>query len=98
MHPLELLHFVIEEPFQFANAFKYCVYSLVRDFVKEKNKSIGNDNITGIDIDQVHVLISFTALPLNRDLLFQPYENSYRTGLTEVIGILTAVAEPEKVM
>lgn len=67
---------------------------MVRDVVK----SSGIDNVKSVDIDQVHVFIHFTGLPLQRDLLFQPNKNSYRTGLSEVIGILSAVAEPEKVV
>lgn len=97
-HPLDLLHFVIEEPVQFANVVKYSVFALLRDIFKDSFNSADNNNITSIDIDQVHILIRFIGLPLQQDLCFQPHLNRYPTGLTEVIGILSAFTQPEKVV
>ncbi|XP_065363291.1 uncharacterized protein LOC135956668 [Calliphora vicina] len=97
-HPLDLLHFVIEEPVQFANAVKYCVFALLRDILKDLFNTADINNITNIDIEQVHILIRFVGLPLQQDLCFQPHLNTYPIGLTEVIGILSALTEPEKVV
>ncbi|XP_046802231.1 uncharacterized protein LOC111678928 [Lucilia cuprina] len=97
-HSLNLLHFLIEEPVQFANAVKYCVFSLVRKIIKDSSVAAENNKITNIDIDQIHILIRFMGLPLQQDLCFEPYINLYRTGLTEVIGFLSALSEPEKVV
>lgn len=98
-HPLELLHLAIEEPLQFFNAVKYCVYGLIREIVKSSANAAGADNLlNNIDIDQVHVQVRFLNLPLQQNLCFEPYTHSYRGGLSLVIGILSALTEPEKVV
>lgn len=96
-HSLDLLHFLIEEPVQFKNAVKYCTFALLRDIVRDLSQG-GDKFKVNIDIDQVHVLTSFVGLPLQKDLLFQPHLNSYRTGISTVIGVLSALTQPEKVV
>ncbi|XP_013110291.2 uncharacterized protein LOC106089073 [Stomoxys calcitrans] len=100
-HPLDLLHFCIEEPVEFYNAVKYCAFGIIRDILKNQCPPAGSGNVSEsslkfIDIDQVHVQVRFLGFPLQPDLCFEPYLNSYRTGLSLVIGILSALTEPEK--
>ncbi|XP_037930004.1 uncharacterized protein LOC119664617 [Teleopsis dalmanni] len=91
--PKELLNLTIDEPIQFMNAVKYCVYSLIRDFVKQTSSETG---LKSIDIEQVHVQLRFIGLPYQQHLCFDPSKNLYPTNLCSVLGILTALTEPEK--
>ena len=98
-YSLDLLQFILDEPIEFANCVKYSVFGLARDFFKDLTKFLENDGLAfDIDINQVHILINFTGLPLQSDLRFQPHLCSYRTGLSQVIGILSAVTEPSVVV
>lgn len=102
-HPLDLLHLCVEEPVEFYNAVKYSVFGIIRNIIKQQGSGVAGGSLTEsslkfIDIDQVHVLVRFVGLPLQPDLCFEPYLNSYRTGLSLVIGILTAHTEPQKIV
>ena len=98
-YSLDLLQFILDEPLEFANCVKYSVFGLARDIFKDLKKSLENDGSAfEVDINQVHILISFIGLPLQSDLRFQPHLCSYRTGLSEVIGILSAVTESSVVV
>uniref|UniRef100_A0A1B0FGR9 Uncharacterized protein n=1 Tax=Glossina morsitans morsitans TaxID=37546 RepID=A0A1B0FGR9_GLOMM len=94
----ELLHLALEEPVQFENAVKYCVFGIIRDMIKQAGSgSAGNEfALKTIDIDQVHLLLRFVGLPFEENLLFEPYLNVYPTGLSLVVGILVAFTELEK--
>lgn len=94
----ELLHLVLEEPVQFENAVKYCVFGIIRDMIKQAGSgSAGNEfALKTIDIDQVHLLLRFVGLPFEENLLFEPYLNVYPTGLSLVVGIVVAFTELEK--
>lgn len=92
-HSEELLHLAVEEPLQFENTLKYCIFGLIRDLVK----SLHTENRTlaqNIDIDQVHLLLRFLNLPLQQNLCFEPAKNRYPSGLCIVVGILTAISDP----
>lgn len=97
-YSLDLLQFIIDEPVEFANCVKFCVFGEVREIFKDLTKPEIHGSVLDIDIDQVHVLISFLGLPLQSDLFFHQYLCSYRTGLSEVIGVLSAVTESDVVV
>ncbi|XP_073831855.1 meiotic 217 [Musca autumnalis] len=99
-HTLDLLHLCIEEPVEFYNAVKYCVFAIVREIIKDfvARYSDLESCLKFIDIDQVHVLVRFLGLPLQSELCFEPHLNVYRTGLSLLIGILSAITVPEKII
>ncbi|XP_075157375.1 meiotic 217 [Haematobia irritans] len=103
-HPLELLQFCIEEPVEFYNAVKYCAFGIIRDILKHQCPAVGSggsvtdSSLKFIDIDQVHVQVRFLDFPLQPELCFEPYLNSYRTGISLVIGILSAITETDKII
>ncbi|KRF82439.1 uncharacterized protein [Drosophila virilis] len=91
-HAPQLLHLVVEEPLQFAEAVKYSVYGQVRDLLKAN----ANDNgIKAIDIAQLHTHWRLVDLPLQQNLLYNPTQYLYRLGLALVNGFLSAYTPPE---
>lgn len=91
----ELLHFMLDEPIQFEGVVKYCIFGLIRIIIKTlytDNESLSQN----IDIDQVHLQLRLLNLPLQQDLCFEPSINLYRTGLSNMVGILAAISEPDK--
>lgn len=94
----ELLHQVIEEPLQFLNAAKYCVYGIVRDQIKLSGSTGENNGLKSIDIDQLHIQLRFNGLPLQKNLHFAHYKNCLPPGLSWTTGILSAISEPQWAM
>ncbi|XP_054727281.1 uncharacterized protein LOC129236971 [Anastrepha obliqua] len=95
---IDLLHLAVEEPLQFLNAAKYCVYALVRDLIKLSGSTEERGALKSIDIDQVHLQLRFVGLPLQEDLHFAHFRNRWLPGLSWATGILSAISEPQSAM
>ncbi|XP_004518919.2 uncharacterized protein LOC101460357 isoform X1 [Ceratitis capitata] len=92
---IELLHLAVEEPLQFFDAAKYCIYGLVRERIKLAASTEGCGALKVIDIDQIHLQVRFTGLPLQKDLNFAPFKNNWLPGLSWTTGIISAISEPQ---
>ncbi|XP_016980027.1 uncharacterized protein LOC108045264 isoform X2 [Drosophila rhopaloa] len=84
----KLLQHIVEEPLQFEQAVRYCVYGLVRSHLKAAS-------LKPVDINQLHAHWRLVGLPYTPGLQFESQDQSLRLGLAQVQGILAAFTPQE---
>lgn len=89
----DLLHQLIQEPVQFEKLVKNCVYSFLNGEIKK-----GVDQGFFLDIKQVHMKLTFSGLPTQDNLTFDPFRNRLRKGLSNIHCVLVKFSTVQQYM